>query len=359
MKRYSVVYLMVTLVALVSACQKSVPSPEQADVARTITFKACVPELQGATKAEFGTKKPGGYPVKWTGTDKAGVSVDYATEYQTVTIEPGENVQEGTFTATITPPSAGAFKVQATVPASFIVGYDATGSTVEVSIPASQRPSAGSPDSGAIFLVAEKEFEAAPAGDEPVLLPFKHATAYGCISLTNLPTDAEIHSIDLIASVPISGKWKYCPETGAMTPGVSANIITVHTASATNVFFGCAPADLEGQTLKIRLNTAAGIWETTVSITSALKFTAGTLANFSVDMSGSTKKTSISILGIGHSFTMDAMQYLYQPLAELGYTDIALGRLVKSNCKLLEHVQYYNENTPYPWAGTNLAGSWV
>ncbi|MBQ4389971.1 MAG: DUF4886 domain-containing protein [Bacteroidales bacterium] len=307
-----------------------------------------------ATKTAFGGKDgTGRYPVLWSDTDQTAVTLNGAAAFQTASIVPSDDARSCTFQTSWVLPAA-PFEVQAVSPASAVASFDGAGG-VGLHIPAVQAPSAGSPDALAQLLVAETTIDAVPDGNIP--LQFHHATAYGCLSLTNLPTAATVRSVDIIASVPLSGKWNYDFSTRALAADVPANIITLQTAETSRLFFGCAPANLQGQSLKIRLNTDAGVFERNVSISAPLSFKAGTVANFTVDMSSAEQKKSISILGIGNSFTMDAMQYLWQPLRESGYTEIVLAYLYEGGCSLQRHVTKFNGDVSYTYY-KNTSGSW-
>lgn len=334
--------LIVSLLLLTTACQREsiCGDIEYGEKRVALRFKAidAVSSQTVGTKTTFGTPQAGHYPVLWDNTDMAGVTIDYAASSVSVGITPSGDRNNGTFQATLTAPAVGSFAVQAVVPASRIVSFNTATSNITINIPASQTPTATGPDPGAMILVANKEMDAVPEADEDILLPFHHATAYGCLTLTSLPTEAEINSIDLIFSVPVSGKWQYSPEYQSMTEAIPANIITLHTNTAENVFFACAPAALQGETIQVRLNTATGVWEQTVAVTADNGFLGGRLSKFNVDMASSSKKTSIKLLSIGNSFSMDAQQYLWSILNSSGlYDEIILGNLYIGGCSLQTH----------------------
>ena len=53
---------------------------------------------------------------------------------------------------------------------------------------------------------------------------------------------------------------------------------------------------------------------------------------------------TIRILAIGNSFSVDAMEYLYGILWDLGYRKIILGDMYKAGCSLEEHAGWFAEN---------------
>lgn len=68
--------------------------------------------------------------------------------------------------------------------------------------------------------------------------------------------------------------------------------------------------------------------------------------------------TAISILSFGNNASTDAMAYLYPVLEKLGYTNIRLGNLYKSDTKLEEHVALIpNTEKVYTYAYTT-DGTW-
>ena len=68
---------------------------------------------------------------------------------------------------------------------------------------------------------------------------------------------------------------------------------------------------------------------------------------------------SISILAIGNSFSIDGMQYLYNILVKLGYTDIHLGNLYIAGCTLETHAANVTGNLKAYRYYTNSTGDWT
>ena len=67
---------------------------------------------------------------------------------------------------------------------------------------------------------------------------------------------------------------------------------------------------------------------------------------------------SIRILAIGNSFSVDAMQYLYGILEDIGYEDITLGNLYIGGCTLETHSKNFTNNSASYTYYTNTTGSW-
>lgn len=68
---------------------------------------------------------------------------------------------------------------------------------------------------------------------------------------------------------------------------------------------------------------------------------------------------SISILAIGNSFSIDGMQYLWNILSRLGYTDIYLGNLYIAGCTLETHAANVTGNLKAYRYYTNGTGDWT
>lgn len=67
---------------------------------------------------------------------------------------------------------------------------------------------------------------------------------------------------------------------------------------------------------------------------------------------------SIRILAIGNSFSVDAMQYLYGILEDIGYEEITLGNLYIGGCTLETHSKNFTNNSASYTYYTNTTGSW-
>ena len=72
---------------------------------------------------------------------------------------------------------------------------------------------------------------------------------------------------------------------------------------------------------------------------------------------------TLSILAIGNSFSVDALEYAYQIAQDMGIEDIVIGNLYKGGCDLATHTQYAKNETPYTgndcYYNVNDGGTWV
>ena len=71
-----------------------------------------------------------------------------------------------------------------------------------------------------------------------------------------------------------------------------------------------------------------------------------------------TLDTSIKILAIGNSFSVDALEYLYGVLSDLGYEEIVLGNLYISGCTLETHASNFKSNSASYTYYVNTTGTW-
>ncbi len=69
--------------------------------------------------------------------------------------------------------------------------------------------------------------------------------------------------------------------------------------------------------------------------------------------------TSIKILAIGNSFSVDAMEYLYNICADAGIENIVLGNLYIGGCSLDKHWQNIKSNTAAYEYYKNTDGKWI
>ena len=68
---------------------------------------------------------------------------------------------------------------------------------------------------------------------------------------------------------------------------------------------------------------------------------------------------SIKILAIGNSFSVDAMEYLYGILEDMGYEEITLGNLYIGGCSLQTHATNFSGNLAKYTYYKNTTGEWT
>lgn len=77
------------------------------------------------------------------------------------------------------------------------------------------------------------------------------------------------------------------------------------------------------------------------------------------DQTSEQEEKSISILAVGNSFSVDAMQYLYGILKDVGYDEIVLGNLYISGCVLETHASRFTDNSASYKYYINTEGEWT
>ena len=161
-------------------------------------------------------------------------------------------------------------------------------------------------------ITSEKSFEAAPAGSS------FEVTTYGNVPLT--------------AKVIEGGEWLSVPETKSFSSGsftISASANDTYYFRSGSVVIGNDEFALS-DTVRVSQKTVDGI-----------------------------DRTSISILAIGNSFSVDAMEYLYPLLKDVGFKDITLGNLYVGGCSLETHVSYITSSSAMYQYYVNTSGSWT
>ena len=87
--------------------------------------------------------------------------------------------------------------------------------------------------------------------------------------------------------------------------------------------------------------------------------TAQSTNNLSITSAPEDINSGISVLAIGNSFSVDAMQYLYDILASDGATGIVLGNLYIGGCTLETHSNHFQTNDSAYTYYKNTSGSWT
>lgn len=260
-----------------ASCQKET-LPEQSTL-KTVNFVAQTLE----TKTAFGTPSGTTYPTLWTATDSLVKVATNLANAKDANVSAASDGKSATFSLTMTAPEAESFVFDAVSPAAAYVGISATKGW-NLNIPTTQTPSANSVDPLAQILFAESaSFSSFP---ENVDLSFSHFTAYGKLNIKNLKSGAAVSSVTLTAETNWVGRWNCNPADGTATENSASATIAINTTSTSNIWFGCAPVDLGGKTIKVTVATDKGNFEKTINIPSGKKFESGKIAEFTVNFSG-------------------------------------------------------------------------
>ena len=270
-----------------ASCVKEADAP----VTETKTVQFLAESIE--TKTAFGTPDNGSYPTLWTENDEeiklllnlneeAMAAITVSDDFKKASFDAEFKINEGGSTAP--------YKFYALTPSSAYLGKSA--GRFSVTIPTEQTPLANSVDENAQILYSvSEEFDELP---ESVSLHFGHFTAYGKFSFKNLDLkDANITSVAITSSVDFAGRWNYVVADGSFAENSGSSTITLKTTDTENLWFACAPVDMNGQTLTFTINTDKGSLSKTV-ILSNKKFIAGRIATMTVDMQGITFKESVT-----------------------------------------------------------------
>ena len=298
-------FVIVASMVTFAGCQKEENNAPAAGETKTVQFFANSIE----TKTHFADKTADNkYPTLWDAGDKVKVLMNLE---KPTGISGLETTSEALTASDILNDGASArFKVElndgtpdeqgdvytsdsytyyAVVPSSaYNSKSDADGGRVTVIIPIAQTPQPNALDKAAQIIYSVSE--AYPSIQDAVSLDFKHFTAYGKFSLTNLTN--QIGTIKTVAlkfdDVNIAGKWNYYPSTD--TKGVheaGSNTITLTTSSATDIWFACAPVDVSGKKLTVTVTDVDGkqlVKEITMPADRV--FESGKVSTFTVNMNG-------------------------------------------------------------------------
>lgn len=254
------------------SCTKENVRPSEST--QTITFTALTPD----TKTHFGEKDGKAYPTLWTGDEQVAVSYNGGTK--TTASVSGSGKSASISAETVVDETAAEHKFMLASPAAAITSLD-SGGDIYFTIPSVQTPGEGTCDEAAQIIYATASCTA-EALNSNISLTFKHLTAYGNMSVI-LPEGAgKVKEIKLMtAATGLTGSYGY-GSLGLMED-VKKDELTLVTDKTTGIFFACAPADLNGESLVVTVTTDKGVYEKDINLTSKnLNFVAGKVSKFTV-----------------------------------------------------------------------------
>ena len=278
-KFFNSIFVIIAAMVAFAGCAKEIDTPAAPET-KTVQFYAESIE----TKTAFGTPDGITYPTLWTANDKSvKLSLNYANP-KDADVVVSDDFRTATFTAEITDDGTGAYVFYAMSPASAYNSFSGTNKYLSANIPTTQIPLTSSVDENAQVLYAvSDQFDEMPSS---VSLNFKHFTAYGKVSFKNLNLgEAVVTSVAISSSVDIAGRWNYMVETDSFVENSGSSGITLTTSSVEDLWFACAPVDMNNQTLTFTVNTTNGPLSKKVTLTNK-KFEAGKIATMTVDMTG-------------------------------------------------------------------------
>lgn len=243
------------------------------------------------TKTAFGVPEGNTYPTYWTANDsKIKLSLNLQNP-KDVKVTPSDDYTTASFTAELEDDGSGTYTFYSLSPASAFNSFNDKSKYLSATIPTSQTPLEDSVDESAQVLYAiSKEYAEMP---DVVSLTYKHFTAYGKLSFSNLALNgAQVKSIAVSSDVCLAGRWNYVIEDDAFEINSGSTTVTINTSEIKDVWFACAPVDLSNKILTITVNTDMGPLVKEITMSAGKKFEAGKIASFTVDMKGITFKKS-------------------------------------------------------------------
>ena len=283
----SLVIASMSIAALASCNKESVnQNPEIADNIRVVEFTTTTPP---STRTVFG--KPDGttVPTLWTSNHTVAVSLNLKSFKQSSTPEVSEDGTTATFNAETEDSETGPYTFYAISPYAALPGQTLTARKgITIQVPTDQTPLENSVDEAAQILVAKtEEFSEFPAN--AVNFAFKHFTAYGKLSFSNLslaPGEA-VASVALTAEEEWANRFYYYFESDSYEANTASKTITLSTNKTENIWFACAPVDLGGKSVDIVITTDKGTtYSKTITIPAGKTFESGKINSFTVNMSG-------------------------------------------------------------------------
>lgn len=303
-KKYSLFGAFLLILSAASGCRVTEEelSPEKSAASgKTYPVHFVAEELE--TRTAFGKAETSdgstSYPTFWTDNDsKVAVSLNLSG-VKDADVIPSEDYRLATFDAEFSQTEVTApYTFYALSPYSACVGAAPSHDGFHLNILTEQTPLATSCDEGAQVMASSKGVGSVD-GFSSVVMQFTHVTAYGKMTLSHvtLPADAQIQSIELTASTPFAGQFYYRFGDASLEESASSRTITLLPdnidlgvdGTSTAIWFACAPTDLGGGTLKVDVNTSAGILSRTVAVPPGkLAFERGCVSKFTVNMSTAT-----------------------------------------------------------------------
>lgn len=249
-----------------------------------ITFHALSP----TTKTTFGTLSSNKYPTIWTANDaNVKIAQNFSNGVNAAVTKVSDT--EATFAAEVKDDESGSYTFYAVTPASAVVsGVNKSYYSWNLEIPTEQTPSASGPDESAMLMAATSSTTTVFPSE--VSLAFKHLTAYGKMSILNLDLASgdAVSTIEITSTNNLAYRYYYYvsgENEGKLAESSAQNAITIHTSSASDIWFACAPL-AEGTKLSIAITTANSKVYTKENIAIPAALAAGHIAVFNVDFSG-------------------------------------------------------------------------
>ena len=329
--------LLAALLCVLPSCQVQEISPETA--CKTVTVQFTSEPLE--TRVAFDARDGHQYPTLWKEGDKVAVDL-FSDLNKNFTAQPTVSADGKTitFTGSVTG-AAEKDRFFAISPAGSVLSRNNTYKHWNLAVPASQTPTALSPDPDAMLVWAQSdEFTAVP---ENISLTFKHVTAYGNLSFYGFNLgDAKLEAVSLSSSVKFVGRYFFFLadatkdgkdyKAGDFQENAPSGDLTINTSTTENIWFSCFPFDMSGASLKVTAITDKGTYTKDITLPDGFKFESGKVTTIDVNMAGIElvkpvtykRITSESQLKAGDEVILAAMAVhptTYVPLGDFAITN--------------------------------------
>ena len=284
----SLFVIIAAMVTFAGCAKQEIDAPATSET-KTVQFFANSIE----TKTVFGTPNDGVYPTLWSAGDEVKVLLNIeqvaGTEAK-VPVTCDDLAVSSTFEASFQPKDTPeTYTYYAVCPANQYNAKSSKDGRITVIIPSEQEPLETTVDKKAQIIYA---VATADAEQGSVDMDFHHLTAYGKLTLKNLPEDISVSEVKIVApdDLYISGKWNYLVADGSIAAHKEAtmNTLTIKTTRTTDIWFACGPVDVSGKTLTLTVTTNQGDFVKELNFPANRKFEAGKISKFTVDMTGIT-----------------------------------------------------------------------
>ena len=273
----SFLVIIAAMVAFAGCVKQEIEAPTASELKIVQFFAESI-----ETKTAFGTPDGTSYPTLWTANDKKIKLALNGNSASDVEVEVSSDYKTAKFEASFDENTTESCKFYALSPST--VYNNMSSSVISANIWESQTPSETSVDEAAQVLYAvSSEYSSLPSS---ISMNFKHFTAYGLLTLSNLNLNgAVVSSVAITASKNFAGRWNYEVANDRFVENSGSATITLHTSRTEGLWFACAPVDMSGQTLSVTVNTDKGTITRTVTLPADRKFEAGKISRFTIDMS--------------------------------------------------------------------------
>ena len=298
--------LLTAALCLASCAQKETEAPEFAPAQKEINVHFTA--RQAETRTVFGDAETDGdgrtyYPTRWSGNDsQVMISLNFESGVVAGVNRNDEAGKQASFDASFTSIDTQAPYVFYIVsPSEAFLWPSSERESVSVTIPGAQAPSSASPDEASQIIVAKSASHSSIP--ENVDVGFTHITAYGRLTLKNLPlaSGVTVNSVQIISEdQPLAGSWYYSFQDGSISEketssSIILDVSSVNVAGEEPIWFACAPVgSMANKKLKISAILSNGkALVRTITLKNTANFASGNIYQFSLNMSSAEEEDAV------------------------------------------------------------------